>query len=536
MPTLQDLFKSQKKDLYGKSESIRIDSRGLINPPRAAALLLSSPTKVGDFIAGQVQGAFGGSANRPSDTIFKNKSFLAKPVSAFTNASQLKYSIEAGKDYYLKEAPPYNSFIGTIKQGASSPLGAAANIGVDLIKGLKQKNPTRGLPYGEKFQHTIGGKDIKETTTFHTHYTEYNDNKEPLVKTIGTIKEREGNQKINWDTANNYAQGIESLQNFKDYEKNGLIGGILSAFDLNDTLKRFELQNQVWVLFKKYGNRETVPFTGTISGISETVTPEWTNFRYLGSPFKSYRYLGVERTLNFELKLYYTTVNEKDVMIKKINYLKSLAFPYEQISQIQYNNGNKENQIYSQYAFSPNLVTLSIGDMYRNLFGYIESLSFSVDDNTTWPNENVNMSKGGSNKLYPSVISVSIGMHIIEQHPADKDEGITKYRYNFDGLGMNIMETQEEKQKEAPALPNMPSQPALPTNITQQTPVEKNEVRKKKKKKPHPQETKPKETIFTFQMPIIKDTVYETDPLRETRARIKNLGLDKPIKTVNVGR
>jgi len=530
MPTLRDLFKSQKKDLYGKSEAIRIDSRGLLNPPRAAALLLSSPNTIGDLIGGQISGALRGSANRPSDTIFKGKSLLSKPVSLFKTPGQLRNVIEAGTDYYVKPAPSPNSILGTIKQGASSPLGAALELGTDLIKGLKDKNPTRGLPYGQKFQATVGGKDIKQTTTFHTHYTQYNDNKEPLVKTIGTIVEREGSQKISWDGANIWAQGIESLKKLKDDEKKGVLGEI---FDLDDTLKRYELQNQVWVLFKKYGNREIIPFAGTIGSISETVTPEWTNFRYLGSPFKSYRYLGVERTLSFDLKLYYTTVNEKDKMIKKINYLKSLAFPYEQISQIQYNR-NQENPIdapvYSQYAFSPNLVTLNIGDMYRNLFGYIESLSFSVDDNTTWPNENVNMKQEVSNKLYPSVVTVSIGMHIIEQHKAGQDDGITKYRYNFDGLGMNIMETPEEKQQKAD-MPNIPSEPDLPTNITTKTDTPKDEVRKKSKKKPHPQESKPKKEIFNYQMPTIKDTIQVLDPTRKINSDIERralLGLDKP--------
>ena len=80
MPTILDLFKQQKKDLYGKSENIRIESRGLINPPRAAALLASSPNKLGDFIGNQIAGAIGGTANRPSDTIFRGKGLLSKPI------------------------------------------------------------------------------------------------------------------------------------------------------------------------------------------------------------------------------------------------------------------------------------------------------------------------------------------------------------------------------------------------------------------------------------------------------------------------
>jgi len=204
MATLRDLFKSQKKELYGKSEAIRIDSRGLINPPRGAALLLSSPNAIGDLIGNQVAGAFRGSANRPSDTIFRGKSLLSKPISLFKTPGQLRNAIEPGTDYYVKPAPAPNSIIGTIKQGASSPLGVVANLGLNAIKGLKDRNPTRGLPYGDKFQTTVDGKDIKKTTTFSSHFTKYNDNKEALVKVIGEIVERKGAQLTKWDNANDY--------------------------------------------------------------------------------------------------------------------------------------------------------------------------------------------------------------------------------------------------------------------------------------------------------------------------------------------
>jgi hypothetical protein len=392
MPTILDLFKEQKKDLYGKSENIRIESRGLINPPRGAALLASSPTKLGDLIGNQIAGAIGGSANRPSDTIFKGKSFLSKPISLFKTPGALRNAVDASTEYFIKPEPPSpNSIIATIKQGASSPAATVANLAINAIKGLKDKNPSRGLPYGQKYQSTDAGKTILETTKFSTHFTFYNDSKEALDKVIGTVVKRDPQQKKTWDNANDTILKTESL----------------TQTQLVELQKEYELQNQVWITFQKYGNNEIVPFVGTLTGISEDVTPEWTNFRYLGSPFKSYRYLGVERTLNFELKLYYKEVLEKQVMIKKINYLKSLAFPYDTISQIQYKkdmgtknmepvtlkqiNSNSDSTTTSestQYAFSPNLIYLSMGDMYKNLFGFIETLSFTIDENTTWTNLN----------------------------------------------------------------------------------------------------------------------------------------------------
>lgn len=469
MPTISDLFKNQKKELYGKSDAIRIDSRGLINPPRGAALLLSSPNSLGDLIGNQIAGAVGGSANRPSDTIFKNNYFLAKPISLFKTPVNLRNAIDEGQEYFVKQSPAGASILGKIKEGASNPLATIAEVGIDILKGLKDKNPSKGSPYGHKHQMDINGKTLKETKTFSGFYETYEykqlkgTSKGPESWVVTGIEKREGTQLIDWDDTNKRALLTTQFYNMVNGPQ-----GMAAAFDLDTALKASGLQNQIWVLFKKAGNNEIIPFTGTVTGLSEDVTPEWTNFRYLGSPFKTYRYQGVERSLKFELKLYYTSVLEKDVMIKKINYLKSLAFPYEQISEIKYSNKDAENPIdapaYSQYAFSPNLVTLTIGDIYKNMFGFIESLSFSIDDNTTWPNANHNMDKNGDNSLYPSVVSVSIGFKIIENHETTQQNGITKYKYNFDGLEnmttygkYNILESRETPQKEAAKIPNQSS-------------------------------------------------------------------------------
>jgi hypothetical protein len=117
-------------------------------------------------------------------------------------------------------------------------------------------------------------------------------------------------------------------------------------------------------------------------------------------------------------------ISSKQSMIKKIEYLKSLAFPDEQLSEFSYGGSQT-----SQYAFSPNLITFSIGDLYKNMFGYIESLSFSIDDNTVWSNFNPKNESNGDNTLYPSIMDVSIGIKIIENHKIEDKE----FKYNFNG-------------------------------------------------------------------------------------------------------
>lgn len=392
MATIQDLFKSQKKDIYG-SDEIRIESRGLINPPRGAALLTSSPNAIADLIGNQIGGTLKGSANRPSDTIFSGTGVFSKPISLGKTQQGLKNAIEPGKDYFVKQSPSPNSILAQLSQGASNPAGVATNLAINAVTkgGLKKLSNSLKKPKQTGFI----------TLTDGTQLPNYN-NKNKFSKSVEVDKQ--------WDI--DLVQDVDKIESDK----------------LAEFLKKYVGKNQIPVLFKKYGKSTIIPFEGTISGLTEDIQPEWTNFRYIGSPFKVNRYQGVERSLKFNLKLYYLTNGQKQKMVKKINYLKSLAFPYDEISQMTYGNDTQS----SQYAYSPNLLNVSIGDMYPNIFGFIESLSFSVEENTTWPS---NFDDPTDTFMYPSVVDVSIGIKIIENHKTETTGGITKYKYDFDGSG-----------------------------------------------------------------------------------------------------
>jgi len=445
MPTIADLFKSQQKDLYD-NEIVRIESRGLVNPPRAAALIASSPDAIGDVIGGQLAGIIGGSANRPSDTIYKGKTFFDKPVSILgVTEGLLKSSVEAGTNYYVKREPsgisgigPLSPLFGRSAPGGSTTAGTIANQAIKGINKLGSKKVVNSLSQklkeNAKFVYgPVDGGTVDDTIT-NSSYSEIrkkettkNGNDEYFVT---ELKERTGGDY--WDYANNFIQYSTGFESLKEY---------------NEKMQQYSNANQVVVLFKKYGNKTLVPFVGAVTGISEDITPEWSGFKYIGSPFKVYRYGGVERSLKFNLKLYYFDEFERSSMIKKINYLKSLAFPYESISEITYGN-SKET---AQYAFSPNLFEVSLGDMYSNVFGYMESLSFNVEDTTTWPNFAPNgiVSDKREASLYPSIIEASISIKIIENHKTEIVNGTQTYKYNFDGRGdVHIKETKEVVNKE----------------------------------------------------------------------------------------
>jgi hypothetical protein len=196
--------------------------------------------------------------------------------------------------------------------------------------------------------------------------------------------------------------------------------------DLLDKIEGTDGQQAILII-KPYGKKHSIVFPGAITGINEELTPEWVDFKYLGSPFKSYKYLGVERSLKFELKMYYTTSAEKVIMIQKLNELKGLVFPYDEITTIKYEGQTDYNQL----AYSGNFIELTLGGLYKNMFGFIDTLSTSIEDNVVWASN----SQDKNDKPYPSVINVSFSMKIIESPEIKDGEKDTKvFKYNFDGL------------------------------------------------------------------------------------------------------
>ena len=162
---------------------------------------------------------------------------------------------------------------------------------------------------------------------------------------------------------------------------------------------------------------------GTISGITDEATPEWSPFKFIGSPFQQYRYMGVERSISFSLKMYYTDNVTKLSMQKSLDKLRTLVYPEEELSVITYEN----NGGYSPIGFNGNFVYLTVNGLYTDLFGYVESLSIEIDDAGVWATTSDNFMDGSDVKPYPTVINVSLGFKIIN-NPKIEDN---KYVYNF---------------------------------------------------------------------------------------------------------
>ena len=141
---------------------------------------------------------------------------------------------------------------------------------------------------------------------------------------------------------------------------------------------------------------KAVNFRATVSGISETVSPSWDSGKFIGSPFNYYTYSSIERSVSFNFKVYSTTPAQHVAAWQRINFLNGLSYP----------------QGYNQPYATPPFVLLTLGNLYVNKNAYIESLSYTMDDNAGWEiglnDESVKTYK------CPIVVDVAITLKFVE--------------------------------------------------------------------------------------------------------------------------
>ncbi|MDA8919464.1 hypothetical protein N9I13_00520 [bacterium] len=117
------------------------------------------------------------------------------------------------------------------------------------------------------------------------------------------------------------------------------------------------------------GKLRSANFRATISGLSETFSPSWDSAKFIGNPFSYYTYSGIERSVTFNFKVYSMNAYEHKIGWDKLNFLSGLVYPAD---------------YYGNSAVKAPIIKFTLGDMYKKKASFIESLSYSIDDNTPW--------------------------------------------------------------------------------------------------------------------------------------------------------
>jgi hypothetical protein len=155
--------------------------------------------------------------------------------------------------------------------------------------------------------------------------------------------------------------------------------------------------NQDFIKFRFYDvvNNKYIIFRAILSGISDSITPDYGEHQYLGRPDKLYTYKGADRKINFELKIYPKTKQELPVLMEKLNYLIGLCYP-------TYGGPNKNRMV------TP-FMELTMGDMFVDTPGLLKSLAITVENTSTWE-----MDEG---LQFPKYISCVCSFQYIGKYP-----------------------------------------------------------------------------------------------------------------------
>jgi hypothetical protein len=119
--------------------------------------------------------------------------------------------------------------------------------------------------------------------------------------------------------------------------------------------------------FKDVVNNKFIIFRAILGGISDSISPDWSDERFIGRPDKVFVYRGADRTISFDFNVYPKTKQELPVLWDKLNYLVGLCYP-----------AWNTNRMVAPF------IELSLGDMYKSTPGFLASLSIASQESTTW--------------------------------------------------------------------------------------------------------------------------------------------------------
>ena len=286
-------------------------------------------------------------------------SFVGGPLEAFSDAN--KAISGRGKTFNKdtnKVRIPKNHTVPTLKstvKHASLLYGQLIN---HSDKGKNRSYGTTKVSPTEWNMHVNSGNDVwasdspmiekrKEEAkvllqTGHVGATELNYTHD---KELGTIKKQDS--KFRTDSTDK----VNMIPYGRNYQYQGEQGKDFIKFKFHDMV------NDKYLIFR-----------AILEGISDSITPEYGEERYVGRPDKVYSYQGADRNVSFTFSIYPKTKQELPILMEKLNYLVGLCYP--------------------SYTTTERMITpfmrLTLGDMFNEAPGLLWSLNISVEDTGTW--------------------------------------------------------------------------------------------------------------------------------------------------------
>ena len=164
-----------------------------------------------------------------------------------------------------------------------------------------------------------------------------------------------------------------------------------------------------------------IHFRAIVTGISETSSPSWDSSKFVGNPYNFYTYSGVERSISFTIRSYCMSLQELALMWTRLNWLTSQTYP----------------TIVNKIVQAP-FIKMTIGSIYSEKVGFINSLTYTINDDVTWETE-------VANHWLPKVVDIQIEFKLVESAGAEKN---SHYSYGLTPAARNSINNARAEQKD----------------------------------------------------------------------------------------
>lgn len=139
-----------------------------------------------------------------------------------------------------------------------------------------------------------------------------------------------------------------------------------------------DIQNgDFYVRIKDLRDSNFVYFRGYVTGITENVNPSFNPVSYIGRSEPVYLYDKGDRDVSFNLRMFPNNPLELDTMYQKLDRLTSLAYP-------DYIPESDDETVLRKKAPFTELYMAHIGSKAKGQFGFIKSLSYTVNEAGDW--------------------------------------------------------------------------------------------------------------------------------------------------------
>jgi len=228
----------------------------------------------------------------------------------------------------------------------------------------------------------------------HKKFTEDKFHYDPILDKDMTNTNNLTTKYPNKDTTSFY-----SRLGFPDYISTGSVDriNVLDAYASLDNIDnniKFVFETSV---IKNNTDVRPIIFRSTLTGIKDSISPEWNSIDYMGRPDTFYQYKGFTREISFSFTVYINDESEVGPQWSKLNALAGLCYPVE---------------YYNNRTMKPPIIRLTIGDMFNRVYGFISSYSMGPHDDSMWLTTRIN----NKNIELPHVVIVDISFTVISDN------------------------------------------------------------------------------------------------------------------------